>query len=169
MSKINWTPEMEEQLFQLATDGRYTFTEIGFKLGCNKNQAIGKWHRLARARGIVLGKTKAPSGAGRHVARSRPSKPVVSSNVLVLRPVKNPAPAAVYGKVCGILEVTGCRWPVSPDDAPKDQHLFCNATQRKGSSYCEAHAREAAAPYSSSLIRKTTKSVLAILKKARAA
>lgn len=168
--KFAWTTEREELLFALVTDGRHSFTEIGRLLGCNKNQAIGKWHRIANRRGIVLTKPRPKNHASQPPkARPKPVIVIAKNTGPVMRPVKPAAPVAKFGRVCGILEVTGCRWPVSSDDARKDEHRFCNAAQHKGSSYCEAHAHEATASYSQSLIRRTTRSVIAILKKAQAA
>jgi hypothetical protein len=43
--------------------------------------------------------------------------------------------SVAFGEPCGILEVTGCRWPVTAV-AP---HLFCYARRVWGCSYCDTH------------------------------
>jgi hypothetical protein len=40
-----------------------------------------------------------------------------------------------FGKPCGLVEVEGCRWPIS-EGLP---HMFCNAAQKPGRPYCPRH------------------------------
>ena len=47
-----------------------------------------------------------------------------------------------FGTPCSLFEVEGCRWPIT-DQPP---HVFCNATQTPGSSYCPRHAALSLAP-----------------------
>lgn len=46
-----------------------------------------------------------------------------------------------------LLAMTGCKWPVSPDDCAKDEHRFCNHPKEELKSYCPYHeAMKRAAP-----------------------
>lgn len=40
----------------------------------------------------------------------------------------------------GILDVTGCKWAVTPDNCDKGGHLFCNHQVDENSPYCAYHA-----------------------------
>lgn len=171
--KFEWTDAQTEKLVELVLGGKHSFSRIGAELGCGKNSAIGRWHRIRDKRDLsklvpVKPRAAIPTGT-RKVGRVRPSKPAVASVGVILPPAKTPAPVAVHGDVCHILDVTGCRWPVTPDDCARGDHRFCNAEQHPGSSYCEAHAHLNVAHYSSDLIRRTVKSTLAVLKMSRAA
>lgn len=171
--KFEWNDELTDKLVAMVLGGKHSFSQIGAEIGCGKNGAIGKWHRIRDKRGLanlvpVKPRVSCPAGT-RKVGRARPSKPAAAGTGAIMRPIKKPAPVAVYGEVCHILDVTGCRWPVTPDDCAKGDHRFCNAAQHPGSSYCEAHAHMNVAHYSSDLIRRTVKSTLAVLKMTRAA
>ena len=43
---------------------------------------------------------------------------------------------------CGILDVTGCKWPVRESNKVPT-HLFCNAPRAGQGPYCAAHAAQA--------------------------
>ena len=73
------------------------------------------------------------------------------------------------GPGIGILDVTGCRWPVDADPAIIGRHAFCNAECQEGQSYCPEHRRENKAAYSRTLINKTTRSAIKTLARRRAA
>ena len=171
--KFEWTDAQIDKLVALVLGGKHSFSQIGAALGCGKNGAIGKWHRVRDKRDLaklvaVKPRVGIPTGS-RKAGRVKPSKPAVAANGAILLPVKPSTPAAVHGDVCHILDVTGCRWPVTPDDCARADHRFCNAKQHPGSSYCEAHAHLNVASYSSELIRRTVRSTLAVLKMGRAA
>ena len=68
-----------------------------------------------------------------------------------LRPVLVPS----ADRSCGILDVTGCRWPIATDHDIIGGHAFCNHSTGAGKPYCEFHTRESVASYSQKLIRKT--------------
>ena len=168
MIHFEWTEAVMDQLVALVLEGKKSFSQIGAELGCGKNAAIGKWHRIRDRRGIVRLVPVKPTGT-RKTARARPETAKTVIGGAMLRPVKQPAPAPVYGNVCGILEVTGCRWPVGHNRDVPGGHMFCNHSTESGESYCAPHASESAAPYSNDLIRRTVKSTLAILRTRRAA
>lgn len=56
---------------------------------------------------------------------------------------------------CGILDVTGCKWPLEFDPTIVGGHAFCNAETRDGAPYCATHTRESVASYSQKLIKST--------------
>lgn len=66
----------------------------------------------------------------------------------------------------GILDVTGCRWPLAEESASViASKTFCNAPQCNGSAYCETHRKASRAPWSRDLIRSTIRGTMFILKK----
>lgn len=182
MTAVFWTEEKIEAARRLLADG-YTASMVGRVIGCSRNAVIGKIHRLEKAEGTRIARRIAPSrpncvrrikarkpkGEARKPAKqarrpavslaAKPSAPFVAAAVPLPTPAAPPKPAAVFvpGKPCGILKVTGCRWPIG-EGAVIGRHLFCNA-EKHDERYCEFHAREGAAPYSATLIKKTVKSV----------
>ena len=80
-----------------------------------------------------------------------------------------PAPEARAWPAIGILDVTGCRWPVGADPAIIGRHSFCNAECQEGQSYCPEHRRENKAAYSRTLINETIRSAMKTLARRRAA
>ena len=182
---MNWTEEAVEKLVKLVLEGR-SMAQIAALLGdgCTRNAAIGKWHRVSASRGL---RTPTPRrniledvGDSQRInpqllrnttpkrrcepRRAMPKVAKVGVGFLLPSLPKPPQTSTV-----SIVDVTGCRWPVSDEPHLPGGFGFCNGTQRDGSSYCEAHAREATATYSNDLIRRTVKSVFTTLKSKRAA
>jgi hypothetical protein len=91
-----------------------------------------------------------------HRPAHAPSMP--SSRVGFILPAL-PVPVPLSGPAVGLLDVTGCKWPIHEDASLIGGYAFCNHSKGDGSSYCEYHAREAVADYSRALIRKTIKSL----------
>lgn len=151
-----WTEERCEQLRSLWDAGN-SASVIGQKLGCSRNAVIGKVHRLnldtrnCEQRRVALPRRRLPPKQRLTLAASAGG---------VLKSVKpDAAPLFVPGKACSILEVTGCRWPVAESNVPGG-HLFCNAVQAPGKSYCPHHAHINVASYSSTLIKQTLSSAI---------
>lgn len=161
MSKYNWTPEALARLFDLRASG-LSFDKIGPMMGMSKNAALGMHRRQCEKRGILppvnrrkrvleaieegrsriapelkrdtIPKRKYTTGAD----RIRVSKEGIG---FILPSI---APAIQQkGPAIGILDVTGCRWPLEDDPAVIGGRAFCNAPQKEGRSYCAHHCREA--------------------------
>ncbi len=113
--KPSWSDEMIDTLTRLLNDG-LTFKEAAKKLGVSRNAAWGKMYRI-----------KGPSDV----------KPTPT-----IKPPRLYAPDPVDPNVRGvsILEVTGCRWPLTGSYADT---LFCDAPQVSGCPYCAAHRKRA--------------------------
>ena len=177
MTKYDWTPERLEQLFTPRTSG-LSFDKIGPIMGLSKNAALGMYRRQCEKRGI-LRPVKPRKQILAAIAEKREKiTPELKRDTIPKRkyttaadrinlsrqgvgfvfPAVGPA-RRQKGRAVGILDVTGCRWPVADDPALIGGQAFCNAAQKDGSSYCSHHAREAVAPYSRELIRKTVKSL----------
>lgn len=60
-----------------------------------------------------------------------------------------------------IIDMTGCKWPVSDDPSLPGGKVFCNEPMHDHR-YCAAHAEASAATYSEKLIRHTTQSALRV-------
>jgi hypothetical protein len=50
------------------------------------------------------------------------------------------------GPAVGIIEATGCKWPVAEDASLIGGHECCNGTRVTGSSYCAHHKAKAKSP-----------------------
>ena len=88
---------------------------------------------------------------------SSPAGGQLSRRMPKVRPRENPT--LKLGRSCGIVDVTGCKWPVGFDAHVAGGHLFCNS-ELHDSRYCEFHACESRASYSTELIVKTMKAAL---------
>lgn len=182
MTKFNWTEEAILQMLALAKEGRSS-REIALILGTSRNSVIGKLHREEVRRGIKIYQPSAPARPRVNILPAKPISPELERNTTpkrtytraipppslsatgvgtVLRPVKL---HLKKGKLVGILNVTGCRWPIYEDESVIGGEVFCNAKQRDGSSYCPHHAEVNRASYSAELIRRTVRSTLSVLKK----
>lgn len=50
--KFEWTDAQTDKLIELVLGGKHSFSQIGAELGCGKNGAIGKWHRIRDKRDL---------------------------------------------------------------------------------------------------------------------
>lgn len=175
-----WTPEADERLKQLLEQGMSCsqvadMLQREFHVSLSRNAVIGRAHRIERASGKKLSRAVAPKKAtpgapraGKPVVIAPRSKPAPSMAGdtggfrmpkvrLKYRPRK--VPELKPGRVCGIVELTGCKWAVGFDQHVAGGHLFCNA-ELHDERYCEFHARESRASYSTDLVNKTVKQAL---------
>jgi len=138
---MEWTPEKIETMRKLLAGGK-SCAHIAALFSTTKSAVIGKVHRLEAASGEKWKRSAGTTyGPRKKALRAAPAPP---------KPI-----VYVPGIPAGILDVTGCRWPVDQGNAP-GRHLFCNGKIYKGS-YCEFHAHENTAHYSRNLIKKTTR------------
>jgi len=154
-SWFEWTPARIEQLKAGITDGK-SFAVIGAELGCGRNAAIGKAHRMKLRVPQVAKKQQArpvvvPSKATRErKAAERPKlgkadfnggKPLEEG--LSLRLLSSDAWEALPGTVPVPLAVhkTGCRWPIG--DPLQPGFGFCGCETEGKQVYCDAHRRRA--------------------------
>lgn len=168
----DWSPDDDARLIEMLAAG-LSATQIGAALGRSRSAVIGRTHRLEHA-GKTLIRVRGPlkpSGSRKYTARTianRLPQPVVTpqkrATTGILSPAKvraapvlvvPPPPPPSTDNAVDILEVTGCRFPVS-NDAP---HRFCNHAKRHEDSYCEYHkARAYSAPVAA---RRTQRPVIA--------
>lgn len=153
-----WTTEETESLFALVADGK-TFSEIEAIIGRRRNACLGRYHRELIKRGhvpnaqkrILEGLASKPKQFGRDTVQKRQYTPtralpdVPKDGVGFLLPAI-PAPAPRTGPAKGILDVTGCKWPVEHDPSVIGSHAFCDAEKKDGSPYCAFHAAKAFVP-----------------------
>jgi len=157
---MQWTEEKIETMRKLLAEGK-SCSHIAALFITTKSAIIGKVHRLEAASG-----EKWKRSAGRtYGARKKAARKPAAVSLAVLK-LKRPLPLAatpgpiqyVPGVPVGILDATGCRWPVDMGNVP-GRHLFCNNEIHKGS-YCRFHAHESVAHYSRKLILKTTREAM---------
>lgn len=177
-----WTEAADERLKQLVEQGM-SCSQVAdvlngeFRVSLSRNAVIGRAHRIEHATGKKLSRAVAPKKAtagapraGKPVVIAPRSKPVPSMAGdtggfrmpkvrLKYRPRK--APELKPGRVCGIVELTGCKWAVGFDQHVAGGHLFCNA-ELHDERYCEFHAAQSRASRSDELVRKTTKDAIKV-------
>ncbi len=185
MTTFTWSDENIERMLDLHRKGKST-AFIAFELGCTRNAVIGKLHRVLVKLGLK-GNFRSDAAKNSRKVNLLPEKaisPELQRNTVPLRKYTRqipppslsaegvgiilPVPKIVLqkGKMIGILDVKGCRWPVDSDPSVIGTHAFCNAETATGRSYCEAHTKEAKAPHSRDLIRQTMRQAVFILKRA---
>lgn len=130
-----WTEEAVELLHELVKVKHLTSQQAADRLNrqfgtdFTRNSIIGKATRL-------WGGMDARSMARVSKARRPAVVPAAVPQVIPADQRDEDHPMAVP-----LLDCKGCRWPVAMEDTGR--HLFCNAPQKPGSSYCAAHAFEA--------------------------
>jgi GcrA cell cycle regulator len=183
MTEPFWTDERIAEMKRLLQSGLSCGRVAGI-LRCSRNAVIGKVHRIEAATGTALERGRAPKrGPRKFVPGAPPRKKPQLRLVTEPQPTEAaarkpppppprrapPLPAGIsaagvkpvrIGRPCGILQASGCRWPIDSDPRVIGTHVFCNAAVDEGRSYCDAHARQNVAPYSTDLIRRTIKGVM---------
>lgn len=148
-----------------------TFAAIASEIGMSRNTVIGKAHRYLVKTGQRVMRQVPQSQTVQKRQYRRTVTPVTQAGkadlAKPLPAVKRATVAYVPGIPCGIIDVTGCKWPVGTDPATAGTHLFCNADCHGEGSYCEHHAIASADPWSREAIRKTIKSAAFINRGAR--
>jgi hypothetical protein len=150
-----WTSARIDQLMAMVVEGK-TFPEIAHALGTTRNAALGKYHRIKVRRGyvpkprkpVLEGMGTAPRAFDRDTVQKRqynPSRklPDVSKQGIGFLLPAIPAPAPQTGPAVGLLDVTGCKWPVAEDASLIGGKAFCNHDRARGKPYCAHHARMA--------------------------
>jgi len=179
---MDWTAEEIGQVFALA-EAKNSMSVIAKQLGRSRSAVIGVYYRERQKRGTLPpvaprkrvlqaleGTTPVcilPEERAHPVPYRMPLPTLPTTGVgMILPAISMDVPK---GPGIGILDVTGCRWPVGEDAAVPGRHTFCNGPQRDGSSYCAEHSKARVAEGSRETIRQTIRSSLHLVRKARAA
>jgi hypothetical protein len=164
MRRDPWTAEKTEQLFSLLAQGK-SAREIGAIFGMGRMAILGKAHREKIKRGYVPEpKKRVLNGEKRAYTFRAAPKPSTEGVGFIMPAI--PAPAPQRGPAVGLLDVTGCKWPVAEDASLIGGQAFCNYTKADGEPYCPYHVQASIAPYSAELKRRTVKSLHFVLKRA---
>jgi hypothetical protein len=164
MRRDPWTPEKVEQLFSLLEQGK-SAREIGAIFGMGRMAILGKAHREKVRRGHVPEPRKRVlDGTPRTYTFRAAPKPSTEGVGFIMPAIPTPAPQR--GPAVGLLDVTGCKWPVAEDASLIGGHAFCNHAKADGKPYCPYHVEESIAEYSAELKRRTFKSPNFVLKRA---
>lgn len=137
-----WTDEETERMLGMVKEGK-TFREIGVELGRNRLSCLGRYHRMMIKQGHVPEPRKWVPGAREPAASRVPSlaasKPENDPGFIF---PAIPAPAR-QSKAVGLLDVTGCKWPMEEDASLIGGYAMCNHTKKDGKPYCAYHCRVA--------------------------
>lgn len=157
-----WTQEQRDEMIRLWDNGKRSYSEIAKILGVTKNSVVGRMRREKAIRGLEVEDRFAHRTRTNKVYQKREKKmltlPTRAGYVICKRSAPT-HPKPDQGQLASIVDVTGCRWPVSYSDTVPGGHLFCNHSVEAGS-YCPYHTHENTAAYSRALIRKTTRAAL---------
>lgn len=177
---FRWTPEVVDTMRRLLAEG-LSSSQIAAQIGTTRNAVIGKVHRIEAATSMSLMRKRPRLGVLLlcSLPQQRDPKPkVVKPKPKSIGP-SMPGDAGGYrmpkvrlkykprkattlkpGVECGILDVTGCKWPVRDEPKLAGGHAFCNG-ELHDHRYCQFHAEMSAASYSDELIRRATKAAIA--------
>jgi len=135
---FDWNEQRSERL-QTLYDKGLSFTQIAADMGCTRNAAIGKAHRLnLRARETMVVK-KPPPRVCRVV--------IAIKKVFAVAAKKTEEAAPTKDYRCKIIELTDvtCRFPMWGFDAPlHGERFYCGAPGAEfstGRPYCLKHTR----------------------------
>lgn len=170
--KFDWTEEVVATMRRLLAEG-FSTSYVAAQIGTTRNAVIGKAHRIEKTTGVMLMRNRPIYNAPRQhrnlkprvfkEASIGPSMPGDAGSYRMPKvrlKYQSPKPSSFKpGVECGILDVTGCKWPVRDEPRFAGGHAFCNA-ELHDHRYCEFHAQMSAASYSDELIRRTTKAAL---------
>lgn len=147
-SPVHWTQELIDRMLAMRAEGK-SAAQIGAALGCSRSAIIGKIHRIQQKHGLRKpDRTRAERRAAPSARfTGRPQLPVVGQAITVAAcdlhsreaPITPILTLVEAGVPCGILDVTGCRWPVGEDASVRGRHLFCNRERDGEGSYCAMH------------------------------
>lgn len=151
---VSWTPSMDAEIIRLWNAGKITREIAAVIPGTTRNAILGRLHRL-RINGADI-KPRMPSR--RNFLAGKTPKPRVRATTL---PAKDKSPSVAFpesgkripkipkvlpkpkiiptGNLCSIVDLTGCKWPVTADPTIPGKHLFCNAARAVTKPYCENH------------------------------
>jgi hypothetical protein len=157
---LPWKPDDVQRMMTMLANGA-SMREVGEVLGRTRNAVIGACQRERIKQGHVPQPLKRVLGGAAKPVRPVPSTP---SGVGAILPAIAPPPRT--GPAVGLLDVTGCKWPVAEDASLIGGHAFCNHPKGDNQPYCPYHVQASIAPYSAELKRRTFKSMQFILKRA---
>lgn len=121
-----WAPEDIETLKRMHIDGAL-YTEIATVLGRTTTACQNKANRIGL-----------PSRG--HNTFRRSSKTAAKAPKAFRPRLVEGIPAPSLDLAAGILDTTGCKWPVGEDAATPGRHLFCNHGTDENAAYCPYHS-----------------------------
>jgi len=138
---FDWNDQQSERL-QALYDSGLSFTQIAADMGCSRNAAIGKAHRMhLAAREPVLFVKKSPRPRVAH----RVIDTIKEVFAVAAKKTEETAPAKDYR--CSITELNDktCRFPMWAFDAPlHGERFYCGVPEAElstGQPYCRKHAQ----------------------------
>lgn len=135
---FEWNDRRVDTLTSLWAVGGYSAREISERLGCTKNAAIGKLHRLGLSRQPM--KARADKKKRAHHRPIEPLEKAIEPIAVTELMVEDEN----RDDLIDLMELTSttCRWPIG------DPVRFCGHRIQSGSVYCQAHHKRAYAPNS---------------------
>ena len=137
MPRSFWTTEDDSALRDLKTRG-LSASQIALEINKNRNQVIGRLHRLAirtwdaeklqRRKELAAERRKQRRVSRRRIALPPPPTPP--------HPAQSSKASTAFGHPCDLMDLAfaSCRWPIGGDKI-----TFCNAAAVPHLPYCHHH------------------------------
>ncbi len=154
-----WTENQIHELMRLYRQGLTSY-QMAEHFGVTRNAICGRIHRERVRLGEIEAKPRNRKPQGRKKMLTLPHRAEFVLSTYVAPDPRIPD----EGQLASIVDVTGCRWPVRDDSTFVGGVAFCNHAVEGDKSYCPYHAQVNVASFSRSLIRKTIKSALHLVK-----
>lgn len=154
-----WTENQIHELIRLYRQGLTSY-QMAEHFGVTRNAICGRIHRERVRLGEIEAKPRNRKPQGRKKMLTLPDRAEFVLSTYVAPDPRIPD----EGQLASIVDVTGCKWPVRDDADFVGGVAFCNHAVEGDKSYCPYHAQVNVASFSRSLIRKTIKSALHLVK-----
>jgi hypothetical protein len=138
---FSWSPSNTAEFMRLHGEN-YSFGVIAAKLGCSRNSAIGKAHRMGLEKRKMAARPRVKSRLRPRVQRFREPLPQHDWHVIARMEYREIFDAAPPVEGCTLMDLSldTCRWPLW-EEVVSDQ--YCGAKPLDGSSYCPVHSKKA--------------------------
>lgn len=142
-----WNEANTAEFVRLHAEG-LSFSAIGSQIGCSRNAAIGKAHRMGlEKRPPTRSERPKRERIRRQRFREVPPMRIGENRLYPVLPLPKPLPdiaaSAPTSHSCTLMDLgpLTCRWPLWSDAEPTQ--LFCGVVPVNGLAYCEHHCRRA--------------------------
>ena len=151
---VTWTPSMDAEIIRLWNEGKTTRQISEVIPGTTRNSIIGRMDRLRingayleprvpQRRNFLAGKTPKPRKRATTLPAASKSPSVAfpdSGKRIAKIPKVLPRQKVIpTGNLCSIVDLTGCKYPVSEGEKVVGKYLFCNAEKAETVPYCDHH------------------------------
>lgn len=136
---FDWTPERVERAMELHGRG-VTLSKAAAEIGVSRKTLMMMIHKEERRLGL-----RQPVEAGTVKRRSYTTRKAIATLSKARFMLKLVAVNDKPQRKVGILNCTGCKWPMEPDETIIGGFVFCNAP-KDDARYCAFHRKISGVP-----------------------